>query len=120
MTRSATTVAPSATTVAPPAMSDTRYTPPGGSYDYRGAPAAPAQPAPNSSTGVRATTTSVGNVATTRTGTTVDDRMPRPVDDSSSQGAPSGQKPVVQTLQPRTTIESSNRPVDIVDLPKAP
>ena len=63
---------------------------------------------------------SVTNVAATRTVAAGDDRMPRPVDDAAADGSGAGRKPIVRTLQPRGSDDASNRPVDIMDLPKTP
>jgi hypothetical protein len=58
------------------------------------------------------------NVAAART-SSADDRTPRPLDDSAA-GSLSSRQLIVRTLQPRAKDETSDRPVDIVDLPKNP
>ena len=63
---------------------------------------------------------SVTTVAATRTVAAGDDRTPRPVDDAAADGSVAEQKPIVRTLQPRGGNDASNRPVDIMDLPKTP
>ena len=60
------------------------------------------------------------NVAAARTLSAGDDRAPRPVDDSAAEASLSGRKPIVRTLQPRAKDDTSDRSVDIVDLPKNP
>jgi hypothetical protein len=110
---------PSSTAPAP--GTNNLYAPPGGSFDYRGSstrtgsvPLATTQP--NS----RASSALVTNVAASRTAVAGDDRMPGPVDDSAADGSIAGRKPIIRTIQPRTSNEASNRPVDILDLPKTP
>jgi len=48
--------------------------------------------------------------------------MPGPVDDAAVAARNlAGREPIVRTLQPRTRDEAiAGRPVDIMDLPKAP
>jgi hypothetical protein len=77
-------------------------------------PSVPAQP--NS----RAVAPSFTNVAATRTIASGDDRMPRPVDDTTADASLSGRKPIIRTIQPRVSDDASNRAVDIMDLPKTP
>jgi hypothetical protein len=50
----------------------------------------------------------------------MDDRMPRPVDDSPGAGSVAGRQPILSTIQPRSSVDTSNRPIDIIDLPKTP
>ena len=45
---------------------------------------------------------------------------PRPVDDPPADASLSGRQPIVRTLQPRAKDGSSDRSVDIVDLPQKP
>ena len=102
----------------PPAGSSP-YAPPGGSFSYPGStqnsmPRNAAQP------DSRVSAASVTNVSATRTVAAGDDRMPRPVDDAAADGSLAAQKPIVRTLQPRGAGDASNRPVDILDLPKTP
>jgi hypothetical protein len=67
-----------------------------------------------------AVTPSSANVAITRTVAASSDRMPRPVDDTVAPSNAAGQKPIIRNIEPRTRDDASDRPVDIMDLPKNP
>jgi len=94
--------------------------PPDGSFNYRGSSTQRSTAPAAASAEARLGTPSFTNVAVTRTGSAGDDRAPRPLDDSGGEGSLSGRKPIVRTLQPRAKDETSDHPVDIVDLPKNP
>jgi hypothetical protein len=63
---------------------------------------------------------SATTVAASRSVAAGDDRTPRPVDDAAADGNAVERKAIVGTLQPRSGNDASNRPVDILDLPKTP
>jgi len=52
-------------------------------------------------------------------GASLNDRMPRPVDDATPAG-PNYSQPIIRTLQPRTDATGSQGIQDLADLPKAP
>jgi hypothetical protein len=111
---------PASPTTAPGPSSP--YSPPGGSFNYRGAstqggvPLVPSQPEGR----VAIPASSTLSVARTETSTAADDRMPRPLDETLTQGSSAVRKPIVRTLQPRGSDNATDRPIDITDLPKTP
>ncbi len=109
--------APSASPAAPSGTSP--YMPPDGSFNYRGSSTQRSTSPAAASADARLGTPSFTNVAAARTSST-DDRTPRPLDDSAAAGSLSSRQPIVRTLQPRAKDDTSDRPVDIVDLPKNP
>jgi hypothetical protein len=112
------TLAPRPSSLAPPAGAASPYIPPGGTFSYRGASTQDSVPLVPTRPDTRTSVPSVVGVATSRTLTPSEDRLPRPVDDSAD-GSAGGRKTIVQTIQPRTKGDASDRPVDIMDLPKA-
>jgi hypothetical protein len=80
-------------------------------------------PAPGAAVQNNARTTTAplyNNVSATRTNAPLDNRMPGPVDDAAPAASAASRNPIVQTIQPRGVESTSNRPVDIADLPKIP
>jgi hypothetical protein len=110
---------PPAASPAPPSGTSP-YMPPDGSFNYRGSSTQRSTSPAAASAEARLGTPSFTNVAIAQTSSAGDDRAPRPVDDSVAAGSLSGRKPIVRTLQPRAKDETSDRAVDIVDLPKNP
>jgi hypothetical protein len=110
--------APRPSPTAPPAGAASPYVPPGGSFNYRGASwqnSAPLVPArPDTQTSLP----SVVGVVTSRAIAPSEDRTPGPVDDSTDVSV-AGRKTIIQTIQPRTKGEASDRLINITDLPKA-
>ena len=64
----------------------------------------------------------ITNVSTPPNNALLDNRSPYPIDNTSTQNQNTrgGQVPIVQTIQPRSPTGTSDQPVDILDLPKAP
>jgi hypothetical protein len=91
------------------------YTPPPSNSTDRGSSTQGSTPAVPGPTGSRSTTATFASLPTARPGAAGDDRTPRPVDDGAAAG-----QPIIRTIQPRGRDESSDRPVDIADLPKIP
>ena len=105
--------------IASPVGTASPYAPPGGTFNYRGtstqgsAPLVPTQPE------MRTAPPSTFGVSTSRTIGPSDDRTPRPVDDTLTDGGAGGRKPIIQTIQPRARDDAASRRIDISDLPKA-
>ena len=111
---------PSSTAPTPAPGVGSPYTPPGGSFDYRGTSMPKTVPLTSSPSRARPPSVSYTNVSASRAATVGDDRMPRPVDDSVVDGNIAGRKPIIRTIQPRVGRDVSSRPIDIMDLPKIP
>ena len=114
------TSTPGSTSPAPSSTSP--YTPPGGSFDYRGTSTRGSMPLIPTQPNSRATT-SFTSVSATRPTTIDDSRMPGPVNDTADSQDISGRKPIIRTIQPRQPSARNNvsdRPRDIADLPKTP
>jgi hypothetical protein len=99
--------APRTSTPTPSSGTATPYSPPNGSFDFRG-------------TSTQGPLPSFNNVSATRTNTYGDDRTPRPVDDTAAVGGIAGRQTISRTLEPRRRDSVSSRPVDITDLPTTP
>ncbi len=117
--RSAPPASPSVSPPTSPSGPPSPYAPPGGSFDYRGSslqgPPVPLVPSRPEMAPPPATT----NVSVSRTIAPPDERMPKPVDDTSATANAGGRKPIIRTIPPRTKDDSSGPLVDIMDLPKA-
>lgn len=90
------------------------YAPPGG-YNYRGTSTQGSIFLPT-----RSASPTVTNVAISRGSAINDDRTPRPLDSTATDGSFAGRKPIVGTVPPRSRYDSSGVAVDIADLPAAP
>jgi hypothetical protein len=108
---------PSPTTPSPTTPGSTSpYSPPNGSFDYRGS--STQGPASSPTAHTSRTSVTYTNVSATPSSNVVSDRMPRPVDDPAGAAAP--RQPQTTTIQPRASVGTPSQPVDITDLPKAP
>jgi hypothetical protein len=94
------------------------YSPPGGSFDYRGSSRTTIPPA-STQTDPRLQAYASPGTTARLTGMT-DDRLPRPIDDSAGAVANSRQTIIRTTLPPRWQADVEPRPVDITDLPAVP
>jgi hypothetical protein len=113
-------VAPATGTGGPSALpAGNPYSPPSG-YNYRGASAQGSAPLVPTRPESRSSGPLFGGVAATGVSNSIEDRTPRPVDDTAADGGAAGRKPIISTIQPRVKDEASNRPTDIADLPKTP
>jgi len=95
----------------PPPSASSPYSPPGNNFNFR---ENSTRVPPPSSIGVP--------ISRWVSSSSLEDRMPGPVDDAAVAARNlAGREPIVRTLQPRTRDEAiAGRPVDIMDLPKAP
>ena len=91
--------------------------PPDGSFNYRGGSTQHSTPSGAQTADARLGSPTFTSVAATRSSSA---NEPRPVDDSPADASLSGRQPILRTLQPKGKDESSDRSVDIVDLPQKP
>ena len=111
-------------TVAPPAGTNSPYAPPGGNPTTPTAPRWVPPGSTSSSTNAARPGTTVSlpasaGVTSGRTGGSLYDRTPRPIDTTGAGGNTSVRAPIIRTLQPRTTTNGGDRVIDIMDLPPA-
>jgi len=109
--------APPAANPATPPASGNPYAPPDGSFNFRGGSTQQSTPSGTQTADARLGAPTFTSVAVTRSSSA---GGPRPVDDPPADASLSGRQPIVRTLQPRAKDGSSDRSVDIVDLPQKP
>ena len=106
--------------LAPPAGAAGPFVPPGGSNsNYRGASTQGSTPLVPTQPDTRTSLPSMAGFSNGRTITVSEERTPKPIEDASADGSIGGRKATTQLIQPRPRNATSDRPVDIMDLPPA-